>query len=248
VDDSQLKRRFFPEANLSGFSHVDGTVEFFNQIAAVLRPTDVVLDFGAGRGEILTEDTVEYRRGLSQLVGRCAHLDGCDIDPVVLENPFLDDSRLVEKGKRLPYADNRFDVIVSRYVFEHVEDPEFVAHELLRITKPGGLIAAITPNKWGFIGVGARIVPNRFHIAVLAHSQAERKPEDVFPTHYKLNTLRDLRKWFGAEAEIFVTRKASEPAYHFSKPWLYRMIKWSNKHIADVFLPSLDVYIRKRSL
>ena len=247
MDDDQLKRRFYPESNLSGFSHVDGTVGFFNQISAVVRPTDVVLDFGAGRGEILLEDSVEYRRGLCELKDRCAHLDGCDVDPAVLHNPFLDEATLVVVGEKLPYADNRFDVIFARYVFEHVEDPGFIAQELLRIVKPGGLIAAVTPNKWGYIGVGGRLVPNRYHTNVLSRGQRDRKTEDIFPTKYKLNTLADLKAAFGEKAEIFVTRKSSEPAYHFGKPWIYRLIKWSNKHLPDSFLPILDVYVRKGS-
>jgi 2-polyprenyl-3-methyl-5-hydroxy-6-metoxy-1,4-benzoquinol methylase len=46
-------------------------------------------------------------------------------------------------------------------VFEHIEDPEWLARELLRIVKPGGLIAAFTPNKFGYFAVAARMVPNR---------------------------------------------------------------------------------------
>src|SRR6476619_4882749 len=90
-----LVRRFYPESNVAGFSHVDGTVVFFTQIAAVLRPTDYVLDFGAGRGEPIIDDKVDYRRYLSNLKGRCAHLEGCDIDKVVLDNPFLDHAEVI---------------------------------------------------------------------------------------------------------------------------------------------------------
>ena len=247
MDDDQLKHRFYPESNLSGFTYVDGTVGFYNQISAVMQPTDVVLDFGAGRGEILLEDGVDYRRQIGHLKGRCAHLDGCDIDPAVLNNPFLDEAKLIEEGAPLPYEDGRFDIIVARYVFEHVENPRPMALELLRVLKPGGLSAAITPNKWGYIGVGARIVPNRFHEKVLTRGQSERKSEDIFPTRYKLNTLPDLRNAFGDQADLFVIRKASEPAYHFGKPWIYRLIKFTNKHFPDALLPVLDVYIRKRA-
>src|SRR4051812_27231210 len=45
-----LERRVFPEVSVSGFAHSDQEVAFFTQVAALLRPTDVVLDFGAGRG------------------------------------------------------------------------------------------------------------------------------------------------------------------------------------------------------
>lgn len=246
MDEDQLKRRFYPEANVSGFSHVDGTIAFFNQLAAIVRPTDIILDFGAGRGGPLRDDKIAYRRNLGNFKGRCQHVDGCDIDPVVIQNPFVDDAKIICSGERLPYENDRFDIIVARHVFEHVERAEFTAQELMRIVKPGGIIAAITPNKWGYIAVSARSVPNSLHVRVLSRSQPDRKPEDVFPTEYKLNTPRDLRKAFGAGAEIFITRKAADPAYHFGNPWLYRLIKSINKYSPDALLPVLNVYVRKR--
>lgn len=245
MDDDQLTRRFYPEANISGFSHVDGTVSFFSQLAAIVRPTDFILDFGAGRGARLRDDKVDYRRGLGNFKGRCQHVDGCDVDPVVFQNPFIDEAKVIRVGERLPYEDNRFDIIFARHVFEHIESAEFTAQELMRILKPGGIIAAITPNKWGYIAVSARIVPNTFHVRVLSRSQPARKSDDVFPTVYKLNTSRDLRRAFGDRAEIFITKIASEPAYHFGKSWLYRFMKSINKHSPEALMPVLDIYIRK---
>lgn len=245
MNDDELIKRHYPEAALSGFTHVDGTVGFYTQIAGFMRPSDTVLDFGAGRGELLADDKVAYRRELCDLRNRCHHLDGCDLDPVVLENPYLDEARILQPGAPLPYPDNHFDVIVARYVFEHVADPASTARELLRILKPGGIIAATTPNKWGYIGIGARAIPSRHHVAVLAHSQPERKPEDVFPTQYKLNTRRALQGAFGEGAEVFIVQKAPEPVYHFDKPWLFKLMKWVSKHSPNALLPVMDVYIRK---
>ena len=245
MDDDDLKRRFFPEANISGFSHVDGTLSFYNQIAAIIRPTDVILDFGAGRGEPFMDDEIPYRRDIGNFQGRCSHVDGCDIDSVVLENPFLDAAAVIDINAPLPYPDDRFDVIISRYVFEHVANPSFVARELLRVLKPGGVIAAMTPNKWGYIGIAARLVPSRHHVRVLSRSQPDRKPEDVFPTTYLMNTRKALVEAFGTNVDIFIVRKASEPDYHFGRTWMYRLVKWTNKHAPDALLPVLDVFIRK---
>lgn len=245
MDDDQLKRRFYPEANVSGLSHVDAKIDFFTHLATILRPEDFVLDFGAGRGALVLEDKVDYRRQIANFKGRCRHLDGCDIDPAVLLNPFLDDAKLIRIGEPLPYEDNRFDIIVARWVFEHVDNAESTAQELLRIVKPGGIIAATTPNKWGYIALAARAVPNQVHVRVLSRSQPNRKPEDVFPTRYTLNTPGDLRSAFGPDVDIFITKKASEPAYHFNRPCIYRFLKWMNKHSPDALLPLLNVYVRK---
>ena len=247
MNDDQLKRRFYPEANIAGFTQVDGTIAFYNQVAACIRPDHTVLEFGAGRGQQLAEDPIEFRRSAGNLKARCAHLDGCDIDSVILDNPYLDEAKVIEEGDPLPYEDERFDVIVARYVFEHVSTPEQTARELLRVLKPGGVIAATTPNKYGYIGLGARLVPNRYHVGALSRIQPNRKPEDVFPTLYKLNTARALNRHFGQHAEVFIAPIAAEPAYHFGKPWIYRSLKWLNKHAPDHLLPILDVDIRKNA-
>jgi SAM-dependent methyltransferase len=246
TNGKDLVRRFYPEAGVGGFSHVDGTVAFFTQIASILRKTDVVLDFGAGRGEPILDDGVEYRRHLSNLQGRCAHLEGCDVDDVVLKNPFLDHAEVTEPGAPLPYPDDRFDLVIARSVLEHIDDPDHVAKELLRVVKPGGLIAAITPNKYGYFAVGARVIPNRMHVKALRRIQPQRKDEDVFPTRYRMNTARALRRAFGPGAEVTVTYWSAEPAYHLGRPSVYRSIRWLNKHLPETLQPYLLVYVRKK--
>src|ERR1700758_5179016 len=68
------------------------------------------------------------------------------IDPVVLTNPFLDHAEVIELGKPLSYRDNNFDIVSARSVFEHIEDPEWLAWESLRIVKTAGSIAASYPT------------------------------------------------------------------------------------------------------
>jgi SAM-dependent methyltransferase len=245
MDNDALLRRFFPESKIGGFSHADGTVAFFTQIASMLRPTDVVLDFGAGRGELLVDDGNKFRRDLSNLKGRCAHLEGCDVDDKVRDNPFLDHAEVISPDVALPYPDNHFDIVISRYVFEHVDNPDHVARELLRVVKPGGLIAAVTPNKFGYIAIGATLLPNRLHIKALSSIQPWRRPEDVFPTRYQMNTAKALRRLFGPAADVSVTCWPAEPAYHLGSPAVYATVKWMNKHLPPVLQPTFHVYIRK---
>ena len=246
MDNDELVRRFYPESKVGGFSHVDGTVAFFTQVASILRPTDVVLDFGAGRGEHIVDDENKFRSELSNLKGRCAHVEGCDVDDAVLQNHFLDHAEVIAPDAALPYPDDRFDIVISRYVLEHVDNPGHVASELLRVVKPGGLIAAVTPNKYGYIAIGARLVPNRMHVKALKRIQPSRKAEDVFPTRYRMNTAAALRKLFGPGADVNVTYWSSEPAYHLGSPAVFSTIKWMNKHLPAILQPTLHLYIRKR--
>jgi SAM-dependent methyltransferase len=245
VDGLTLRRRFFPESNVGGFSYADAGVALFSQIDAILRPTDRVLDFGAGRGEYILDDVIEYRRRLFNLRGRCAHVEGCDVDEAVLTNPFLDHAAAIEAGSPLPYPDDSFDVIYARSVFEHIQEPELVAHELVRIVKPGGLIAALTPNRFGYVAVAATLVPNRLHVRALSYIQPRRKSVDIFPTVYRLNTPKALKRAFGSRVDIHTVYLSGEPAYHFGNPILYRIAKWLHKHLPDRLQPLLIVYIHK---
>ncbi len=242
----RLERLVYPEANVSGFPHREQEVAFYTQVAALLRPEDVVLDFGAGRGEFIDTDPSAYRVWLQNFRGRCAHVDGCDPDPVVFQNPTLDDAAVIEIGQSLPYPDERFDLIVSRYVFEHIAAPEWAARELLRVLKPGGWICVMTPNKWGYVALGARVVPNRLHVRVLSRVQPGRPAKDVFPTVYKLNRPSAIRRYFGHGADVYHYSTSAVPSYHFGRLVLMRLLQLVHRLTPPMFDVGLRFFIRKR--
>lgn len=242
----RAERRVFEEANVSGFAHMDQEVAFFTQVAALLRPDDVVLDFGAGRGEFYDDEPSRYRCWLQNFKGRSAHVDGCDVDPAIFRNETLDEARLIEPGKPLPYEDDRFDIVVSRYVFEHVPDPEWAARELLRVTKPGGWICVLTPNKWGYVAIAAQLAPNALHARVLRRVQPDRKAEDVFPTVYRLNTPRAIRRHFGKGADVYHYSTSGVPSYHFGSAILLRLFLLLHRFLPRALDVSMSFFIRKR--
>jgi SAM-dependent methyltransferase len=121
-----------------------------------------------------------------------------DVDPVVVDNPRVDEGRVIADG-RIPVDDASVDLIVSDFTWEHIDDPAAVVRELDRILLPGGWICARTPNRWGYIALGARLVPNRLHVSALRSLQPDKKEEDTFPTRYRLNTRRSLERHFPAD-------------------------------------------------
>lgn len=46
----------------------------------------------------------------------------------------------------LPYPDNTFDIVFSKSVIEHMNDPERFVRENLRVLKQGGLLICMTPD------------------------------------------------------------------------------------------------------
>jgi SAM-dependent methyltransferase len=50
-------------------------------------------------------------------------------------------------GEALPYPDDHFDLVFSNEVIEHVQDDRQTAREMVRVTKPGGLVVLFAPNR-----------------------------------------------------------------------------------------------------
>lgn len=239
----------YPEARLTGFSRNDYIVTFWSQVNALLRPEMTVLDFGAGRGK-WAEEKSAFRRDLLTLKGRCKKMVGVDVDDAVLENPLLDEAHVFEPGETLPFGDNTFDLIVSWAVFEHVADPDLYARELSRVLKPGGLLCAWTPNKWGYVGIGARLIPNRLHAKILTRMMKSNRSEaDIFPTTYRLNTRRAIRRYFpDSEFDNSTFVFAGQPGYHGGRVFVARLWMFFNWVMPAAFGPYLYIFLRKRQL
>ena len=243
----RLIENTYPETAAGGFTAVDGLVQFYARINALIRSDMTVLDFGAGRGRGFDPERNAYRRRLQHLQGRVARMIGADLDPAVLEHPALDEAVVLERGAALPFEDGSVDLIISDNTFEHVDDPRFVADELARIVKPGGWICARTPHKWGIIGLGGRLVPNAMHARVLRRLQPDRAEHDVFPTAYRMNTRRALRRFFPQDRFLHACYGwTPEPAYHGGSALLmagFRVLNWLTP---PAVAPILMVFIQKR--
>lgn len=240
------KHQLYPETIAGGFSKVDGTVQFYQRINALFNPDMTVVDIGAGRGQAHVDDSVEYRRGLRNFKGRAAKVIGIDVDEAARNNPSLDEVRIIENGI-FPLDDECVDLAFSDFTYEHVPNPEQFASEAYRILKPGAWLCARTPNKYGYIGCAARMVPNSLHTKVLKHAQPGRKAEDIFPTMYLLNTKRDIRRHFPSErwANVVYGWNA-EPAYFGSKVLLWRLAQGTMAILPEGLASMLMIFSQKR--
>lgn len=206
----------YPEIAAGGYSRVDGTMAFYVRVGALLTEAGsdaVVVDFGAGRGAFVDQGAPAHRDA-RLLRGRAGRVIGIDVDKAVLDNPAVDEAHVVRVGESLPVVDGTVDLVVSDYVFEHIADPAWAAGEIGRILRPGGWLCARTPNRWGYIGLGARAVPNSLHVGALRRLQPQKPAEDTFPTTYLLNTPAALRRWFPPNLfHHVVWAMDNEPAY-----------------------------------
>jgi SAM-dependent methyltransferase len=184
-----------PEIAAGGFARDSGAIGFYTRVNALLAPHMVVIDLGAGRGEIF-DTWPAYGARLARLQGKVRRVVGLDVDSAIAQHPYLDERHVIAPDGVWPVADQSADLIVADWVLEHIADPDLLAREVRRVLKPGGWFCARTPNRWGYVGIGARLVPNSLHGALLRKFWPDRQAIDVFPTVYRLNSLRDVRKHF----------------------------------------------------
>lgn len=155
--------------------------ELFRQRILDAIPKDaVILDLGAGGGIVRAMNF----RGVARRV--C----GVDLDPRVVDNPFLDEGRIGD-AEEIPYPDASFDLVFADNVMEHLEKPKEVLAEAFRLLKPGGRLLFKTPNRTHYMPLIARVTPHRFHQWI--NKKRGRGEMDTFPTRYRANSVRQIR-------------------------------------------------------
>lgn len=172
----RLDKHFYPNVT----TNWDDTL-FRQEILSVLEPSFRVLDIGAGAG------IVEHMN----FKGHVVSMVGIDLDERVLENPWLDEAHH-DDATKTPFKDNEFDLVFCDNVLEHIAEPEAFIAEVARILKPGGLFMGKTPNKNHYMPLIARLTPLWFHR--FYNKLRGRETEDTFPTCYRLNSIRDVKK------------------------------------------------------
>ena len=227
--------------SIGGFLSNDGTIEFCNRINALLKPGFTVLDLGAGRGS-WHEDTCEYRKELRRIKGKVKEYICADIDEAVLGNPTSDKNLLI-RNNHVPLDDHSVDLIFCDYVLEHVVDVAGFKREIARLLKPGGYFCARTPHAMHYVSVFARLIKNPMHVRVLRFLQPRREAQDVFPTAYKLNSLRRVRNEFPDWLDYSYIH-SSEPQYFFGSRALYRLFQAVHAVLPKSATGNLFIFLR----
>jgi SAM-dependent methyltransferase len=180
-----------------------------DSVAQVQRWTDLeevlLLDVGGGPGYFQQAFRSEGARYLSvELeVGELAALGTAGSDSVL------------GSGLDLPVADAAVDVCFSSNVLEHVSHPWRMGEEMLRVTKPGGLVIVsfttwFSPwgghetSPWHYLG-GRRA--RRRYVARHGHEPKNRYGETLFPV-----TAGAAIRW--AKSRIDADLVAIRPRYH----------------------------------
>jgi SAM-dependent methyltransferase len=191
-----------------------------------------VLDVGAGQGY--------FCRKLKDLN---YNVEACDILPDQFrcpDIPFIP----ADLTKPLQIEDNQYDCVVSIEVIEHMENHLHFMRELVRITKPNGLIIVTTPNVLS--------IPSRWHLFLYGYSDCAPYPldptrEDYFLEHINPISVPEIifcLERCGADLEMLTTNRLRRSSWVFM-PILYPImaaaIRWKffhSKH-SDIHLHGL---------
>ena len=246
---SRVTNTLYPEYQAGGFTREDNSIVFYTRVQGLLTKEMHVLDFGAG-SNIWASSPDLIRHKLMRLQGNCRKVTGIDPDPRVHDNPWLDEAIQITPGKPLPFEDETFDMIVAMSVLEHIDEDQLVANELTRVLRPGGWICAFTPNKWGYVGIGARLIPNRFHAKLLSgifkNNLDRREDEDVYPVRYRMNTIGKIKRLFPeSNYKHFSYYFNGPPSYHGERLWLANAFRFYELVTPSMFGRYLHVVLQK---
>ncbi len=162
---------------------IDGTKSFHELVRTHAPPRATIAEIGAGP----TNPTSAFLASLGEV-------HGIDASDEVHGNVHLKTTSVLQNG-RFPHPDVSFDLAVSNYVVEHVQDAGEHLREVQRILKPGACYVFRTPNLLHYVALVSRFTPQWFH--ELVANPLRLLPKDnhkPWPTVYAMNTPAAVRR------------------------------------------------------
>ncbi|KKP37883.1 hypothetical protein A2483_04950 [Candidatus Peregrinibacteria bacterium RIFOXYC2_FULL_33_13] len=141
-----------------------------------------ILDIGCGHNEYM-----------KNVYAKTNETYGIDPDQRALDKNSFIKNKFPGKAEKLPFQDNFFDLVVSAWTLEHIEDPEKVFKEIYRVLKPSGKVMFLTPNSWNYNVWIIRLIPERFH-DFFTKRLYNRQENDTFSKFYRINSVRTINR------------------------------------------------------
>ena len=158
-------------------------------VANALTPGAAWLDVGGGSSPFPDNPKLA-----AELAARAGRFVGVDPSPNVHENPYVRERH--QSFLEAYHSAQPFDLATLRMVAEHVTDPPAVVSALARLMKPGGRVIVLTVHLFSPITVASHLTPFGLHHPVKKLLWGG-EDKDTFPTAYKMNTRRELKRLFG---------------------------------------------------
>jgi len=181
---------------------------------------------------------------LQHLAPHAGSIIGLEYDPERARDAYSYSHNIINgASEQLPFIADSFDLILSHEVLEHVRDDRLSVEEMLRVLKPGGVIALFVPNlgypyeTHGIYWRGRYIFGN----IPLVHYLPARWRKQLTP-HVRAYSLSDVRRLFSGltvniREQCIIFGAYDNIIYRF--PTLGRMLRavlqWMEKNPLRIF-------------
>ena len=128
-----------------------------------------------------------------ELTTRAQEFVGIDLDQAGIAKHQTLHFRVIGNLEKLPFPNDRFDVVTANMVIEHIERPDVVFGEIFRVLRNSGTFIFHTPNRDSLQNAVLRKLPQALKNK-LALILEGRNEEDVFPAYYRLNTVEEIER------------------------------------------------------
>lgn len=196
-----------------------------------------VLDFGCGHGNFV----------IDELGDAFTNKTGYDVVPEAISGNRSVGRIIIGNGKELPFETASFDIIISLWTLEHVENPAVIFKDALRVLRSNGLLAFVTPNKHSLLILLRRLISQKIANPLLELFYG-RKDSDVFPVYYRANSVSDIKR-LARETGFIVEclMENSDPSYTSFGPISYFFSKWFSSLGITASKPHIIAVLRKLS-
>ncbi|NLV59126.1 MAG: class I SAM-dependent methyltransferase [Clostridiales bacterium] len=135
---------FAPESAAEQFEYIETVTTFYGisdfsngRMLEVGSGYGLTLAYAIQQGYDVTGIEPDFKQGVNryQVARR-----------ILKANDISEDRIIAAYGEQLPFSDNSFDRVFSVSVLEHVQDPEKVVCEIVRVLRPGGYAYINVPN------------------------------------------------------------------------------------------------------
>jgi len=165
----------------------DVLIEFPRWVTQYCDHTSIVLEVGAGKGKDGEAAPIQQK---------VARLIGIDPDSAIAQNPYLDERYQMSIEDFAKDRDSGFDCLYTISVLEHITQPREFLSACRSLLKPGGMLFGVTPNLWHYFGMATKLSASLgiedWLLERLIGAQA--KASYHFPTAYRLNSIRAIRR------------------------------------------------------
>ncbi|MFW0788254.1 class I SAM-dependent methyltransferase [Gordonia sp. CPCC 205333] len=209
------------------------TAELVARVTPAALDGAVVLDVGGGPG---------YFADAFSAIG--AHYISVEPDASEMHAAGLDQRASVRgSGQQLPFATGSMDICLSSNVVEHTRYPWQMADEMVRVTKPGGVVIVSYTLWWGPFGGHEMGLTHYFGGARAARWYTRRHghpPKNLYGTSLFAVTATSGLRWANGQPDADVL--AAFPRY--LPGWLWWMLRIPV--LREIAATNLVVVLRKK--